>query len=345
MNAFATDVRQQLRVLLLLLRPALVLLMLSFALLGLAVGGRPQDLSLVVPVSLTVLGFLLVAVSVNDLSDREVDRLNLPGAASRPLSTGLASHRDMVVTAVVGGVTALACASWLGAGPLLVAAAGLALALAYSVEPLSLSRRGAAASLILPAGFVGVPYGTALLATHCSLTSSSLILPAGLYVGFIGRILLKDFRDVVGDTLIGKRTFLVRHGRVVTCRLSAAFWLAGSAMVLCVSRGSAPLYLSYGLEAGWVLFLLGRLGRCAHPRQDEALVAAIAILGRGCVAALLGHYTLLARPGLESAVQLGLLVTTLLSAWAMAAGGPVTRSFVPASFSTVREDRELSVSA
>jgi hypothetical protein len=39
----------------------------------------------------------------------------------------------------------------------------------------------------------------------------------GLYVGFIGRIMLKDFPDVRGDALFGERTFLVRHGWRATC--------------------------------------------------------------------------------------------------------------------------------
>ena len=54
-----------------------------------------------------------------------------------------------------------------------------------------------------------------------------LLLLAGLYAGFVGRILLKDFRDVRGDALFGKRTFLVRHGRGATCTLSAIFMTLG----------------------------------------------------------------------------------------------------------------------
>ena len=58
--------------------------------------------------------------------------------------------------------------------------------------------------------------------------SPDLALLAALYVGFVGRIVLKDFRDVVGDRLFGKRTFLVRHGRRTTCVLSAACWVGGT---------------------------------------------------------------------------------------------------------------------
>jgi 4-hydroxybenzoate polyprenyltransferase len=323
------EVWQQVRLLLLLLRPPLVFLLLSFALLGLAIGGHGQDLSLVVPVSIVVLGFLLLAVSVNDIADRAVDQINLPGKASRPLSTGTASSRDMAVTAVIGGVSSLGAAAWLGRGALLVASLGVLLALTYSLEPFSLSRRGAAASLILPAGFVGVPYLTATLAVG-SISGTALCTLVALYIGFIGRILLKDFRDVVGDTLLGKRTFLVRHGRQVTCRLSAGCWTLGSVTLILVSDRSAALDLSYGLQSLAVLFFLRQLSRSAKARQDEAFVSAIAILGRGAVVTLLGHYALLGKGPLTSSLFLaGIAAMSLLSAWAMAQSGPVSRLCLP----------------
>jgi 4-hydroxybenzoate polyprenyltransferase len=50
-----------------------------------------------------------------------------------------------------------------------------------------------------------------------------------------GRILLKDFRDVHGDAMFGKRTFLVRHGRGVTCAVSACCWTAGTAVILAAA--------------------------------------------------------------------------------------------------------------
>jgi 4-hydroxybenzoate polyprenyltransferase len=328
------DVRRQLRLLLLLLRPALVFLLVSFGLLGLSMGGHQQDLSLVVPVTATVLGFLLFAVALNDVADREVDRINLPGESSRPLSSGAASYQEMILMAAIGGSTALAAAAWLGRGPLLVTAVGVLLAAAYSLEPFSLSRRGAAASLILPAGFVAVPFLVGILAAH-RLSGSALCVLAGLYVGFIGRILLKDFRDVVGDSLLGKRTFLVRHGRVVTCRLSAVFWAIGSGTVVFVAHPSAALDVAYGVQVVLVLFFLRQLARSDGGRQDEAFISAIAILGRGCMTTLLAHYALLGKGSPGSALfLLALAGTSVLFAWTMAQGGPVTRLYVPTWINT-----------
>jgi 4-hydroxybenzoate polyprenyltransferase len=49
-----------------------------------------------------------------------------------------------------------------------------------------------------------------------------------MYVCFMGRILLKDFRDYEGDKKFGKLNFLVRHGPKATCLLAALCWIAGN---------------------------------------------------------------------------------------------------------------------
>src|SRR5438067_396267 len=105
------------------------------------------------------------------------------------------------------------------------------LILAYSLRPIRVADRGAVASLLLPAGYVGVPYLVGIFSVRDRVTAGDFVLLGGLYVGFIGRILLKDFRDVRGDALFGKRTFLVRHGRGRTCAFSAVCWITGSLAV------------------------------------------------------------------------------------------------------------------
>ena len=98
------------------------------------------------------------------------------------------------------------------------------------------------APLALPACYVAVPYLVGVLSARGHVRVSDLPLLAALYVGFIGRIILKDFRVVRGDALFGKRTFLVRRGRVSTCRVSAALWSAGTALRSVSER--LTLYIS-----------------------------------------------------------------------------------------------------
>ena len=70
--------------------------------------------------------------------------------------------------------------------------------------------------MLLPLGYVAIPYLVGVLTVQPSVDGRQLALLGGLYVAFIGRIMLKDFRDVRGDELFGKRTFLLRHGHVAT---------------------------------------------------------------------------------------------------------------------------------
>ena len=64
-----------------------------------------------------------------------------------------------------------------------------------------------------PACYVAVPFLVGSFSVRATIGWQQLGLLAGLYLGFVGRIVLKDFRDLKGDALVGKRTFLVRHGR------------------------------------------------------------------------------------------------------------------------------------
>ncbi|GMA87985.1 hypothetical protein GCM10025868_32350 [Angustibacter aerolatus] len=252
------------RLVVLMARPALVLLLGSYALLGLAQHGRASrvaDLPLVAGVLVATVGYLLVSVVLNDLADAEVDRVNLAGDRRRPLASG-AVPRDLVVVAVVGGVLALTAAALLGPLPLAVLVAGTLVGAAYSLPPLRLSARGAVASLALPLNVVAVPYLVGLLAARAEVTRDDALLLGGLYAAVIGRLLLKDVRDVRGDALLGKRTFLVRHGRLVTCRVSAvACVLGGALLVAAVPDRTPALVSSYAVGLSGVVVLLALLAR------------------------------------------------------------------------------------
>jgi len=129
-----------------------------------------------------------------------------------------------------------------------------------------------------------------LLAAGGPLRRDDVVLLGGLYCAVIGRLLLKDFRDVRGDALLGKRTFLVRHGRVVTCWASAALCVAGGALLVAAVPDRTPsLIASYAVGLAVVVGLLRRLSRTTSPRDDTVLVGAVAVIGRGLVAVLLAH--------------------------------------------------------
>ncbi|PZS20241.1 MAG: hypothetical protein DLM57_01915 [Pseudonocardiales bacterium] len=90
--------------------------------------------------------------------------------------------------------------------------------------------------------------------------------------------------------VVHKRTFLIRHGRVWTCRFSAAGWAAGAALVL-TSLGGANSSIAATYTAGTcaAIALLAALARDRSPRRDETIISALAILGRGLLTCLLAQ--------------------------------------------------------
>lgn len=276
----------RLRLALLEARPAVLLLLGLSGAVGLALAGRANDVVAVGRLFVLVAAFVVYAVSLNDLADLEVDRVNLPDDDRRPLVTGTAAARDVRLMAAGAAVVTASAAATQGPSSLLLALAGLAVASAYSLPPLRLSRRGVVAPLVLPALFVGLPFVLGVLAGR-GLRTGDLAVLAALYVGFVGRILLKDFRDVVGDRLFGKRTFLVRHGRVATCVLSAVCWSGGSALLVVATPNPTWWYSAcQAALASVALVLLGGLARTTHHRQEERLVSSLAIVGRASLAVL-----------------------------------------------------------
>jgi 4-hydroxybenzoate polyprenyltransferase len=329
------QVTARLRLFVLLARPSLVAALGLFALAGLAEGGRADDTVLAVRALAVVVGYLLCCVALNDLSDVAVDRINLPGDPHRPLATGTATSRDAVVVAVTGAVVALAGAAVTGVTAVAVVGVGLVLAAAYSLPPVRLAGRGAVASLVLPFGFVAVPFLTGLLGAGDHVTARDLGLLAGLYAGFVGRILLKDFRDVRGDALLGKRTFVVRHGRRVTCAVAAACWVAGLTTMLVVRRPTPEYAVAYVVQIVAAVLLLRALADDRGPRRDEAIISALAIVGRGIVLTLVLHLAardaLWPRAGYAAAMG-GLVLVTLGQARTMVRYGPRSRGGVPAQW-------------
>jgi 4-hydroxybenzoate polyprenyltransferase len=320
------------RLLVLLARPAVIGLLLLFTETGLAQTGRPQNPAGLAKVIAVLAAFLLFSVACNDLADEAIDKVNLPG--KRPLAAGLLGRREFAVTGAVAGVVSLGVSVTLGWRGVLVTAAGLAVSAGYSLRPVRLADRGAVASLVLPACYVAVPYLLGVLAGGGRLGDPrAAMLMAGLYLGFIGRILLKDFRDVRGDAMFGKRTFLVRHGRVPTCVFSACCWVSGTGAILAAARHpTAALIAAEAAGAAGALALLAALAADRGARRDEALISATAIVGRGMIMVLLAHLSMTAAhwDALRYTVVIaGFAVVTAGQAAEMLRHGPVSRLTVP----------------
>jgi 4-hydroxybenzoate polyprenyltransferase len=212
--------------------------------------------------------------------------------------------------------------------PALVAA-GIVFGLAYSLQPLRLSGRGAFGLALLPIGYVVVPFGVGFAAGHGAWTGNEVTILAGCSLGFIGRIILKDFRDLEGDALHGKRTFLVRYGRSTTCTLSAACWVLAAPTVLALPGVRLSAVLVHGIVTIGVLVCLGLLAEAETVRSQTRLVNGIAILGRLLVVSAIAHLSMrqLGWPSWRyDAAMAALTIWTIITAVEAIRLGPVYAS-------------------
>jgi 4-hydroxybenzoate polyprenyltransferase len=314
------------RLLVVLARPAALILFAMCALLGQARAGASNDPARLGVVLVIVFAFVLCSVACNDLADERIDRVNL-ATGSRPLVTGMATRRDLRLVAAVAAAVALGVGGSLGPVPFAVTAAGLALGVAYSLPPVRIADRGAIASLTLPACYVGVPYLLGYTSAGVGFDAPAALTLAGLYLGFVARLLLKDFRDVRGDAMFGKRTFLVRHGRRVTCAVSAVAWVSGTAL-LVLATPDPGFAAATAVLAVATVGLVRRLALETHPRREELLVSALAVLGRGTLLNLLAElgvsHALWSQPA-TAVLLAALTASTLGAAGTMLRRGPSGR--------------------
>lgn len=237
------------------------------------------------------------AVAINDLSDEETDRINLPQLnedKDRPLINQTLSSQQLVwvsrIAALVFFVSASLVAWWLG----IVAIVMIGLNVVYSMPPARLSSRGIVAQLTLPIGYVVLPFLVAVGLTH-HVTISAIIVMIGLYALFVGRLFLKDIRDEKGDRQTGKLTYLVRHGLRRTLILSMIWILIGLVVMssIMIAQEAALIIVLVFVTTG---VLIGMKGAWSAKRLDDKLLY-VAVVGRSssawlfscCIVAFLAH--------------------------------------------------------
>jgi len=288
-----------LRLIIMMIRPPVAVVLMLFAALGMAqAGGGNAIHPLFTTVLLVIAGWFVNATVLNDLSDEGIDRVNLQHARGRPLVSGAATRRQLLVLGTVAGAVALVTAFAMDWRIGTVTAIGLALNAAYSLPPVRLSKRGAVASVLLPLGYVALPFLVGALSVGPAITRPQLVLMAGLYATFIGRILLKDFRDVRVVSQFGKMTFLLRHGRTATCLASAVCWTVGTASLLALVPIRSILVLVFAAYLGCALQGLRRLeaadgASIPTSNPEQVIIGSIASVGRAMAISLLAHFTML----------------------------------------------------
>jgi len=225
------------------------------------------------------------ATALNDLADEEIDKVNHPRDAGRPLVEGWAVRQDLRILCRLAAVLALCLAIPLGRAALALVGVALLMSEAYSARPLRLSYRVAGAPLLLGVAYVVVPYGLGIVAAEGDLGHVASRLTVGLLVLFAARIVLKDFRDRAGDAQFGKPTLLLRFGKTATCALSLAGLVAADA-VLAASLDPALTVLlqPFVLAIGWMLW---RLWQADEAKAEQVAIGVGARMGNGLLLTLL----------------------------------------------------------
>jgi 4-hydroxybenzoate polyprenyltransferase len=285
-----------------------------FLLIGAAAQGplRPGVALLFAAVSLAA--SYVVATTVNDIADRDVDRINHPRDPGRPLVTGSASERDLWRTNAIAAPLALATAAAAGGPVLVVSAASLVIGYTYSLRPIRLSYRTWLAPMVLSIAYAIVPYALGLLAVGGRIDRIDVLLCGALYAIFLARITLKDFRDRAGDAAYGKPTLLLAHGKTITCAVTGVALLAGCATLVAALGGHPGVIAIVSLFISLILSMLWRLWRTSDPHDEQIAIGIGAKMGNGLLACTLAWLVLHAVGVPEGMQALAMAFLTLVYA-------------------------------
>jgi 4-hydroxybenzoate polyprenyltransferase len=172
------------------------------------------------------------------------------------------------------------------------------------------------APLLLPIGYVFLPYSFGHLAISNNLFSESLLIMVGLYLHFIGRIILKDYRDVKGDKTYGKKTFLLNHGNVAVCVAAGTSLIASSAVLMYTAGKWFGVFVySYVVLLFLGLGLLVRLSKTTSWSWQKPILASFGRSMTGVTASLILGLLFTIEPVNESLQTLTAFTVVIVYAW------------------------------
>lgn len=262
-----------------MLRLRTVLVMLTFAAIGYEATQPSKSISVYfVLVAIMVSTLYICATCFNDIADEEIDKVNLPNDLSRPLVTTSTTSMQLKQLGITALLIAFMAAAIIQPAYLLFVVFGAILNVLYSIPPFKVSHRGIFASLWLSLSYVAIPFLAGGLLNGASMSRTSWYILTAMYSCFVGRILLKDFRDYDGDKKFGKLNFLVRHGAKLTCIVSGMAWLIGDILITVGLYGKFPT-LIYLIQP-FILIIFYELYMLANEKHYNLKLLEVSIIGR-----------------------------------------------------------------
>jgi 4-hydroxybenzoate polyprenyltransferase len=264
-----------------------------FSLLGMAFhnGFRSYHPSYLFAV-LALVSSYVSATSFNDLADEGIDKVNHKGKPGRLLVTGEATRGQLARVGLFASASMLVCGWIISPLAFWLMLASLALNVAYSLPPLKLSYRTFMVPFVLAMGYVVVPYNLGLVLADARFTNSDVGLLGGLYLLFLARINLKDFRDRAGDAAFGKPTLLLSYGKKVTVLASQAMLWLGTLVTISATWEYGSAVLCILIYAGVISYLLHLLYRANVGPKELVIIGVAAKVGNGLLLSLLAIFFL-----------------------------------------------------
>ncbi len=226
------------------------------------------------------IGFWYISsTGINDYADYKIDQINLSDDKQRPIMQKIVTRQQLLKFSLASAGLSIILVLLIGDMRVL-ALFGLTslLHMAYSVRPLQISHRGIAGPLLLPIGYVFLPVYSVFLVCGAQGEGLALLVLAGLYVHFFARIVLKDFRDVIGDKKFGKKTVLIQLGQTKVCHLAMAAFVLSTA-IFAYGLKLANLMIVMAVSLGFGLTILIKLSELkTWPHQRVAIM----MFGRIC---------------------------------------------------------------
>ena len=270
-----------------MLRVRVAVTMWTFMVIGVARHSSPTLGRDLVLATIALAASYVTATTLNDLADVEIDRVNRPMDRGRPLVAGDADAAALWRTHRLATGVAAAAAVPLGPPGIAIVGSSLLLSYAYSGAPFRISRRWSLAPLVLAAAYVVVPYALGVHLAGGTWDVHDAPLVGGLFVLFLARIVLKDFRDRLGDEAFGKRTLLSRIGKEATCRCSIAGAIVGGAMLIAAVEPSPLAAGAFIVALAGVVWQLDTLRRTDDAVLEQVAIGLAARAGNGLLCGVL----------------------------------------------------------
>jgi 4-hydroxybenzoate polyprenyltransferase len=208
---------------------------------------------------------LATAVYVfNGVTDLEADQGN---ASRRPIASGRLGLSDAMVACVALSAGGVVLCGYAGVTDLVLALLFLALGWAYSTGPAW--KNGPVTSPAVIGAGAGLTYAAGLICRHQSSVRDAVVAAAlAVWVGTCCGS--KDFSDIPGDRLAGRRTWPVLFGSQRAAQLVAAIALligtAGLAVSFEFDRDQFPV--GCVLALGSVILAAVLLGTASSPKRE-----------------------------------------------------------------------------